>query len=62
MKTYVLLWQYLADVSDKCCTENKTHFLFSITFLRQSGLFMRYSTERQATHDNMAHALCMLAN
>jgi hypothetical protein len=53
----------MRNISDQVCGEYKnTHFMFS-NFLPEYLPFKRmekYGRARQATHDNMAQAHCML--
>jgi hypothetical protein len=74
MKTYVRLWNYIAEFflewemcQTKVVEKIKTHILCSIIFFRKSCRLWdnveNYGTARQATWQyNTAHALCMLDN
>jgi hypothetical protein len=64
MKTYVHLWQYLAELflewemfQTKVVEKIKTHFLCSITFSRKSCRLWdnveKYGRARQATDNNI---------
>ena len=70
---YAHLWSYLAEFflewkifQTKVIEKMKTHFVFS-KFSRKSCLLWyeysveNYYTAEQATHDNIAHAHCMMA-
>ena len=71
MKTYVHLW-YLAEFlkcemfQTKVVEQLETHILCSITFFWELSRFWgdmeKCGRARQATDENMAHALCMSDN
>jgi hypothetical protein len=54
----------MTNISNKIVEKVKTHILCPITYfgkscrLRDNG--EKYGGAREAAHDNMAHALCML--
>jgi hypothetical protein len=54
----------MRNFSERVCTENQnTHFMSNKCFLLKFVAFKRLCGKgRQATDDNMAHALCVLDN
>jgi len=74
MKTYVHLWQYLAELflewemfETKYVGIIKTRILGSVTFFPRKSWRLwdnveKYCTASQATWHNAAHAHCMLDN
>ena len=74
MKSYIHLWQYLAEFflewemfKTKAVEKIKTHIICSMIFFPPKSCIVwenveKYCRARQSTDDSMVHLLCMLDN